>query len=466
MIIDQIVRLRIFRIIVIGFVFSATLLLAFLMPRIISSRFLMVVSFIPLLIAVSIIFLHYSPLGVVALVVADLLIPFSIGTGTQTNLGAPVILLGFLSGLWVLDVIVNNRNLKLFDSQPILPLFCLVGVVFLAFLNGQLPWYSLANQVPLTAQLGALALFVLSAFAFILVGFRIRAINWLKWLVFLFLGLAAFYILGRVSGRIGVYTNRLFDQGIAGSLFWVWLVSLAVSQALLNRSLSWGWRLGLFTLALSAFYIGIIQNVAWTSGWLPALISAGFIFWLAFPRLRPWAVILIGGILFWQFNKISALLMAGDNSYSMMTRFEAWTIIGKIVQASPILGLGPANYYAYTPLFPILGYSVQFNSHNNYVDLVAQTGFLGLACFLWFAWSVGRLGWRLKSSVQDGFQKAYVIGALGGLVGTLVAGMFGDWVIPFVYNIGFAGFRASVLGWLFLGGIVTLDKYPKEEPIK
>ena len=71
---------------------------------------------------------------------------------------------------------------------------------------------------------------------------------------------------------------------------------------------------------------------------------------------------------------------------------------------------------------------------------------------------VGKLGWQLRSRVPEGFAKAYVYGAIGGLAGTLVAGMLGDWVLPFVYNIGFAGFRASVLAWLFLGGLVALGR--------
>ncbi len=41
-------------------------------------------------------------------------------------------------------------------------------------------------------------------------------------------------------------------------------------------------------------------------------------------------------------------------------------------------------------------------------------------------------------------------------MGTMVAAVLGDWVLPFVYNVGFNGFRASVLGWLFLGGLVAL----------
>ncbi len=70
----------------------------------------------------------------------------------------------------------------------------------------------------------------------------------------------------------------------------------------------------------------------------------------------------------------------------------------------------------------------------------------------------GRLGWELRERVTDGFARGYVYGCLGGLGGTLWAGMHGDWVLPFVYNIGLGGFRASMLGWLFLGGLVAVEQ--------
>jgi hypothetical protein len=151
-------------------------------------------------------------------------------------------------------------------------------------------------------------------------------------------------------------------------------------------------------------------------------------------------------------------LLLADEEYSAMTRWEAWRILAEIVKVNPVLGLGPANYYHYTPLFPILGWAVNFNSHNQYVDIVAQTGLLGLSCFLWFVWELGRLGWRMRVRVPDGFARAYLYGALGGLGGTLAAGLLGDWVLPFVYNIGLGGTRTSLLGWLFLGGLVVLEK--------
>jgi hypothetical protein len=37
--------------------------------------------------------------------------------------------------------------------------------------------------------------------------------------------------------------------------------------------------------------------------------------------------------------------------------------------------------------------------------------------------------------------------------------MLGDWVLPFVYNIGLQGFRTGLLAWLFLGGLVVLEKH-------
>ena len=71
---------------------------------------------------------------------------------------------------------------------------------------------------------------------------------------------------------------------------------------------------------------------------------------------------------------------------------------------------------------------------------------------------VARLGWHLRQEAAEGFPRAYVCACLAGLAGSLAAGMLADWFLPFVYNIGFAGFRASMLGWMWLGGMVAVRK--------
>ena len=147
----------------------------------------------------------------------------------------------------------------------------------------------------------------------------------------------------------------------------------------------------------------------------------------------------------------------GSDEYSYSTRLDALMIMVEMARVSPVLGFGPANYYWYTPLYRIRGWEVKFNSHNQYADIVAQVGLLGLACFVWFVGEVGWLAWKLRTEVTDGFSQAYVYGVIGGLAGTVVAAALADWVIPFVYNIGLHGFRGSMLGWLFLGGLVSIE---------
>jgi len=73
------------------------------------------------------------------------------------------------------------------------------------------------------------------------------------------------------------------------------------------------------------------------------------------------------------------------------------------------------------------------------------------------------MGWQIRLKVEDGFERAFVYGALGGIAGTLVAGMLGDWIMPFVYNVGMEGFRSASLAWLFMGALVFVAQRYKEQ---
>ena len=94
---------------------------------------------------------------------------------------------------------------------------------------------------------------------------------------------------------------------------------------------------------------------------------------------------------------------------------------------------------------------------NNYVDLFAHGGILGLILFAWFSVEVAQLGLRLRRRYTAGFAAGYVNAMLAAGAGALVIMLLADWILPFVYNIGFPGFQASVLVWLFMGGLVALE---------
>ncbi len=409
-----------------------------------------------------ILLLRWPPLGLLALI-ASIPIPFS----GPSNSNLTFALAAAIMGLWILDMMIRQHRIQLISSLPITPLIALVVVTALSLGVGQIPWYAFGNSAPLGAQLGGLSLFVMSAGVFLVAAHRIKDERWLRWMVWFFLAMAAIFILGRIVRPLGRYTGLFFNIQATGSIFWVWLAAHSFSQAAFNKKLHPLWRGAIGFLFLGTLFVALgPTGWAWNSGWVPALAAVGGTLWAASPQLGLVAAFVGLAGATTQFQRVYDMIMVGDNSYSMGTRIDAWLILWDMVKINPILGLGPANYRSYTPLFPIRGYAVEFNSHNQYIDLLAQTGILGLTCFLWFFGAVGWVGWQLRKRVPDGFAKAYIYGSIGGVLGTLVSAGLGDWVIPFFYNINIGGFRASMLSWLFLGGLIALQQIyanPKTE---
>lgn len=396
-------------------------------------------------------FLHWPALGLIALVITSLVVP---SPSLPGGLNAAVLLLILLIGLQLMAVIGKKRPLHLAPSRTAWPALAIILSVVISFGVGQLPWYTFAPHAPIDAQIGGLAMFVLAVGAFLLIAHQIHDLRWLQWLSWIFIILAFLHVAGWLVPGVSGFTSRLLQNGTHNhSLFWVWLVALTLSQAVFNQTLKLRWRLALGGMAMATLYVGFVLNNDWKSGYLPPLAAIGAII-----AVRSWRTGLVMALAAAPVALYLSSEAIATDDYSYSTRVDALLIMVEIIKANPIFGLGPANYYWYTPLFPIRGWAVQFNSHNNYVDIVAQTGLLGLACFLWFAWEVGWLGWRLRERVPVGFARAYVYGAIGGLAGTMVAAALADWVIPFTYNIGLTGFRMTMLGWIFLGGLVSLEQ--------
>lgn len=398
--------------------------------------------------------LRWPSAGLVGIIIVSMLVPYYGPSG----LNATMMLLSVLLGLWILKMLVQDQAIQLIASRTLLPLFGLIAVAVISFGVGQLPWYSFVQQAPLGAQLAGLSIFILSAGAYLLMAHELESVKWLEIFTWVFLGLGTIFIFGRVSPQIGQITERFFRS--MGAVFWVWIIAMALSQAAFNGKLDTRVRFALFALVLLTMYYLFVQKFSDKSGWLPAWFCIGVVLSL---RSSRFAVVLgFIGIVGLLATNLWIEVFTSEN-YSLSTRLDALFILVEIIKANPILGLGFANYYWYTPLFPIRGFAVRFNSHNNYVDIVAQTGLLGLAFFLWFFAEAGLMGWRLRNRVKEGFEEAFVYGAMGGLISMLLMAMLADWVLPFFYNIGLTGFTSSVFGWLFLGGLAYLDHVTPSE---
>lgn len=400
---------------------------------------------------------RWPPFGLAVLIVGSLIAPVALSTGSRTDLNFTLLWVPILMGLW-LPTLLRRHGTRVFSARPIPPLVAFIATALLSFAVANQPWVFVAPTAPLGAQLGGLSVFVFSAGVFLMAADQLRNPRWLAILTWLFLGVSCLYLATQLVPGLEPLASLRLQRGANGSLFWTWLVALAFGQAAFNRRMNVFLRLALAGLVLAVFFVTLTRARDWLSCWVPPLVAVVATLWAGAPRLALPVTITAGAAAALKIPTVLAVVMSPGNQYSLMTRLEAWRVLAKIVRASPALGLGPANYYHATPLFPILGYYVRFSSHNTYVDIITQTGLIGFGCFAWFIWELGRLGWALRRRAPSGFASAYVHGAIGGLAGTLAAGMLGDWVLPFVYNVTLNGVRASVLGWLFLGGLVAIEE--------
>jgi branched-subunit amino acid transport protein AzlD len=395
--------------------------------------------------------------GVLLVIPISFLIPWGLGTGTNTEINLTILFVMLLLGVWGLRMLVLERRVGLTASKVNLPALLFLLVIGLAFVAGNLQWLPFATERASTfSQIGGVLMMVLPVGVMLLTGNVLREEMWLRRMVWLFLWLGALYLAARLLPG-GERIAGLFVGKSVSSLFYTWIAAFAGGMLLFNDELRHGRRLGMVMVLAMTVVVGIGLSRENASYWVPALISIGVLAALKWWRVGLLIAMTGGTVLVARYQQIYQFLF-GAEEYSTITRAAAWPIMLELVKASPLLGLGPSNYYFATPLFPLLGYYVQFNSHNNFWDLAAQTGLIGLGLFLWIAIALGWIGWKLRKQAVNGFQRGYVHAVVAGLAGTLTAGMLADWFMPFVYNIGFDGFRGAVFAWLFLGGLIALNR--------
>ncbi len=422
-------------------------------------------------------------LGLVALGALSFTLPLELGTGSDVSLTAPVLLIPAVAGAWLLSAL-GKRSLRLAPAPTTLPLLLFVGSSFLSLAAGNSYWNPLVPRPSnlLLVQLGQCAIFALSAVAFIVAGELGQDRRWLRWATMAFLAVSGIVVVQYLVPALWSVAGWSVAGQANTAMLWTWLAAMAMGQVLCNRRLSAAAKLGLPVLLAGAAYVVWVTQREWASGWMSFTMAVAMALLLRYSRRNRVAALAIG----------AALLLVGilifphifeyaggqselDTSWAGRLLLYQRTL--ELVRAHPILGLGPASYrhYGFTQWLSLgLGRALYLqplvSSHNNYIDIYAQMGLVGLALFLWFLLEVARLGWQLLVRFQGDFAEGYVVGALSGLAGTVVAMMLVDWFLPFVYNVGFGGLRTSIVAWMFLGGLVALQQVrpsatPQEEHV-
>lgn len=401
------------------------------------------------------------------LVAVIMLVPLSIGTGGG---GVNMAVLG-VAGVFGFELVrrLVSRRPLLPASPANAPWLALVLVALLSVLAGGALWdprVSVDGDF-LVVQLAQLAILALSACAFWLPGSWLAERRELAVLAGIVVAVAVYHVLAFVW--LAMPYRHAFDVW-ANPAARVWLVAIPASLALFHDGLRPLPRLALFVLGAAMIALPWRQDAGWASGWLPSLVTL-----LVLASLRLGRVSLVMGMA--AAAPAAALFfgyllprIAVEDAWSLATRAQAWRGLVDLLDGRWALGLGLASYWHYWRgiigrfafFDPAVGYmhvttDPKVNMHNNYMDVLGQMGLLGIVVL---AWLIAALAWQAARAYRAepaGFGHAYAAAAIAALTGMLASGMLGDWFFPFVYNVGFIGFRGAALGWLLLGGLCVLD---------
>jgi hypothetical protein len=425
--------------------------------------FLLLVALVAMLGAV--ILIREPDLGLTVLVLTAFLVPLEIDVSAAVSANAVMAMVPALALFWLLQS-ARSGAIHILRSRTFLPLLLLVVVALLALLYGNVQWDPLVPRSSnlLFVQLGQWAMYALSALAFFLAAHQ--SVRALKWATFAYIGLGVLVLIRRYGGPAGLLVRDLIPPNAEGhSIVLTMLVALGGAQGLFNQQLSKRWRAALTALAFVTLILIFWRDRGLVQAWLPLCVVLFVLLSFHSRRLALMllVVLILLGILFLPFvlglyDWEAEWQVAGEG------RLLLWRSVLSLAVRQPIFGLGLTTYHHYHRFIPLplpsgaIYLQPSVNSHNVYIDLFAQMGIIGLAVFLWAIVEIALLGRSLKDRFSDDFQAAYVRGMLAALAGILFASALADLFIPFVYNVGFRGFRFSVFSWLFLGGLVALEQ--------
>jgi len=416
--------------------------------------------------------IEHPQAGLWCAVLAALVLDLQVGTGTEVVLNPVTLLVPALIGLWAVDAL-RQRRFTLPRSRANRPLALFLAAGLLSLVLGFVLWDPVVPRSSrfIVVQLAQWAIFAFSAGAFWLAASYLRDETALKRLTFGYLAIATPVAILRVLPQGVSLVRQVATFAADRAPFWFLLVAVGGGQLLFNMGLPPTWQIVTGAGTASALVYALVLERATASNWVGIAAVVGMLLWFRWPRLRWLAILGLVGLLVTGILFSVVYEFAGGDAEWVESGGSRLALIGRVINVTmrnPVTGIGPAAYRPYTkvePLFYRGAYWVSPNvsSHNNYVDLFSHTGLVGLGLFLWFAVEVILLAVRLRKRYTSGFGAGYVNGMLAAWAGALALMMFADWILPFVYNIGFPGFQASVLVWLFLGGLVALENSERWE---
>lgn len=220
------------------------------------------------------------------------------------------------------------------------------------------------------------------------------------------------------------------------------------------------WRQGLFLGGALVQLLCLGLTFART-GWV-ALAAVALVFALLVDRRLLWlgaagavaALPLLprAGVLL---GRLASIFTMEDTSalHRLAVWQDTWNMIGNFWITG--VGLGHRAYRMVYHYFALERIRFPFHSHNNYLQLVAETGVFGLLAFLVYLGSVARSLWRRWQAAEDPFLRSLLGGLLAALAGILVFGFFETVLyLP----------KIIILFWIIMGMAHAAAELPDSAP--
>ena len=155
-------------------------------------------------------------------------------------------------------------------------------------------------------------------------------------------------------------------------------------------------------------------------------------------------------------SRISVTQLTQDSSYKR--RIAIWKFSILMIKDHPLLGSGIGTYKYNT-----LKYQAEFfeqgenrslyphgfadKAHNEYLQLWAEMGIIGLGIFIWLMVCYFNYGIKILNKIKNHYKQAILIGLMGSIVAVLVDGIFG-----FPLHLA----ATIVLFWIAIGFTVAI----------
>jgi O-antigen ligase len=252
-------------------------------------------------------------------------------------------------------------------------------------------------------------------------------------------------------------------MAFAGEMQVFFFLALGFLYAKSYRTLNYGIKYGITYTGIVAFNsFGLLfaaERSAWLGGLVAALAQAAFV---SRKLLAKSLIILITLSAFsWFFVPVVQQrldpLMNWQHDVSTRVRFYLWGQAYGLWQKSPAFGVGLCRFPRFEIEEAIVpGRSKDLNhAHSNYWQILATTGLVGFAAYMYLHISALLLAFRVFVSDfahDERREKALALGILGGLVALMISGIF-------EYNFGTSQVRQAQ--WLTLGMLIRPPKNKK-----